>query len=219
MQSLLENCLKLKPSNSHFWNEDDGRNSIHHRQSIHRVCDPRTGTEQILSASCFGHKVSATFITGWSTSRSFCWLSTNQAFGGSAVWLYFKKPDLTCSSDAFLAGRLARGFKGIGHILVPQAVAKHYGEGLACQLIGAKMHRELLYTWMDRLIDENYWTRTSPSPQQARLTFFQTFLLRCTMALAMMYCILPGLFLISSVSKYLQVMQVSSLETVCPFRS
>lgn len=78
MQSRLENCLKLKPANSHFWNEDDGRNSIYHRQSIQRVCDPRTGTERILSASCLGHKVSATFITGWSTNRSFCWFSTNQ---------------------------------------------------------------------------------------------------------------------------------------------
>lgn len=66
MQSLLENCFKLEPSNSHFWNEDDGRNSIHHRQSIHGVCDPRTGKEQILNVSCLGHNMSATFIIGWS---------------------------------------------------------------------------------------------------------------------------------------------------------
>lgn len=36
MQSLLENCLKLKPSNTQFWNEEDGRDSTHHK-AVHSL--------------------------------------------------------------------------------------------------------------------------------------------------------------------------------------
>lgn len=52
MQSLLENCLKLKPPHRQFQNEEDGESSKCHRYPIHWVHDPIAGEEQNSPSVC-----------------------------------------------------------------------------------------------------------------------------------------------------------------------
>lgn len=115
---------------------------------------------------------------------------SNRAFRGSAVWLYFKKPDLACSSAAFLSLRLIgifqigwpKGSKGLATSWFPTQWLSTVETGLS-GLMSATIHRGLLYTWMDGLVGDCYWAGISPPPEQARLIFFQVVLLRCCVAL------------------------------------
>ena len=132
MQSLLENCLKLKPSNRQFWNEEDERNSTHHKQSIHRACDPITGEKQNFPCVLPQKFASANFITGWSQLAdpfvSLVQIKSNV----QGKQFDLRKPGLVCPSDTSLSlhftGIFQKGWpecNAIGHVPIPKIVTKH----------------------------------------------------------------------------------------------
>ena len=132
MQSLLENCLKLKPSNRQFWNEEDERNSTHHKQSIHRACDPITGEKQNFPCVLPQKFASANFITGWSQPAdpfvSLVQIKSNV----QGKQFDLRKPGLVCPSDTSLSlhftGIFQKGWpecSAIGHVPIPKIVTEH----------------------------------------------------------------------------------------------
>ena len=167
MQSLLENCLKLKPSNRQFWNEEDGRDSTHHKQSIHWAYDPITGEKQNFQCVLPQKFASANFITGWSQPADpfVTLVQIKSNIQGKQFGL--RKPGLMCPSDTshslHFTGIFQKGWpewNAIGYVLVPKIVTEHQPWWLRWWRIHLQSRRPWFNPWVGKIL----WRRERLPP-------------------------------------------------------
>ena len=176
MQSLLENCLKLKPSNRQFWNEEDGRDSTHHKQSIHWAYDPITGENQNFQRVLPQKFASANFITGWSQPADPCVSLVQIKSNIQGKQFGLRKPGLICPSDTshplHFTGIFQKGWpecNAIGHVSVPKIVTEHSdGKESTCNAGDPGLERSsgegkgypLQYSCLENSMDRGIWWAT-----------------------------------------------------------